>query len=204
VPLGEWVLYKACNQAVAWHRSGLDNLKMSVNISSLQFRQQDFVKIVEQALETSGMPPGLLELEMTESSIMQQIEETISDLNQLKEIGLQLSIDDFGTGYSSMSYLKRFPLDTLKIDRSFVKDLSTEASDAAIVKATIALAKSLELTTIAEGVEDKIQLEFLRRHQCDIIQGYYFSRPLPADQAESIISLAFLPAERTAERGAGT
>ena len=175
---------------------------MSVNISSLQFRQQDFVTTVEQALESSGLPPQLLELEMTESSIMQQVEATISDLILLKEIGLQLSIDDFGTGYSSMSYLKRFPLDTLKIDRSFVRDLSTETSDAAIVKATIALAKSLELTTIAEGVENKTQLEFLRQHHCDLVQGYYFSRPVPAAEAESIIGLGILPAEKTAERGA--
>lgn len=193
VPLGEWVLQTACQQAAALQEIGSKSLKMSVNISSLQFRQHDFVKTVEQALATSRLKPQLLELEMTESSIMQQVEETINDLIKLKEIGLMLSIDDFGTGYSSMSYLKRFPLDTLKIDRSFITDISSEASDAAIVKATIALAKSLEFTTIAEGVEDEKQLSFLRQHGCDLIQGYYFSRPIPVDSLGRLIDLAYLP-----------
>ena len=200
VPLGDWVLQAACREAAKWPQAHGRELRISVNISSLQFRQRDFADTVVSALDVSGLDPRMLELEMTEGSIMQQVDSTIDDLRRLKELGLALSIDDFGTGYSSLSYLKRFPLDTLKIDRSFVKDIASDASDAAIIRATIALAHSLELTTVAEGVEDDAQLEYLRDLGCDLIQGYYFSRPLPAAELGTIIAAGCLPLQPTKAR----
>jgi diguanylate cyclase (GGDEF)-like protein/PAS domain S-box-containing protein len=188
LPIGEWVLQTACNQALAWQQAGFKPMKMSVNLSSHQFRQHGFIQAVQRALDSSRLSPQHLELEMTESVIMQQVNKTIADLKKLKDFGLCLAIDDFGTGYSSMNYLKRFPLDTLKIDRSFVKDISTDTSDAAIVKAIIALAKSLDLITIAEGVEMEAQLSFLREMGCDHIQGYFFSRPLPVNELEQFLT----------------
>lgn len=187
VPIGEWVLQTACNQAFAWQQAGFKKLRMSVNFSGHQFRQHDLIQVIQRVLDSSGLSPHSLELEMTESVIMQQVDKTITNLKRLKEMGLALSIDDFGTGYSSMSYLKRFPLDTLKIDRSFVNDITTSANDAAIIKAIIALAKSLDLTTIAEGVEIEAQLSFLRDEGCDQIQGFLFSRPLPVRELEQFL-----------------
>lgn len=187
LPIGEWVMQVACNQALAWQQAGFKPMRMSVNLSSHQFRQAGFVQTVQKALDSSRLSPDCLELEMTESIIMQQVDKTITDLRRLKEIGLSLSIDDFGTGYSSMSYLKRFPLDTLKIDRSFVNDITQNNSDAAIIKAIIALAKSLDLTTIAEGVEEEAQLLLLRELGCNYIQGFYFSRPLPINDFEQFL-----------------
>ena len=187
VPIGEWVLKTACAQVLVWHRAGFIPLRIGVNVSGRQFRQQDLVKSVKQILDTTRLNPKHLELELTESIIMHDVEETITTLCKLKEIGLNLSVDDFGTGYSSMNYLKRFPLDTLKIDRSFVKDITTDPNDAAITKATIALAKSLDLTTIAEGVETEEQLTFLREQGCDQVQGYLISWPVPAEQVEKLL-----------------
>lgn len=187
VAIGEWVMKEACRQAQAWRQNGLAPIRMGVNISSHQFRQGDLVPMVKQALLDSGLPSSFLELELTESSIMQNVDKTIDILDQLKEAGVNLSVDDFGTGYSSMSYLKRFPLDTLKIDRSFVMDITTDPNDAAIIKAIIAVAKSLGLKTIAEGVETKEQLQFLRNHLCDEIQGFFISKPIPADEVKSFL-----------------
>ncbi len=184
MPIGDWVLQTACQQAVLWQQAGLAPIKMSVNLSSYQFRQQRFIHMVEATLDDAGLDPQYLELEMTESMIMQQVEKTIKDLNELKSLGVSLSIDDFGTGYSSMSYLKRFPLDTLKIDRSFVQDVDENPTDAEIVNAIIALAKSLKLNTIAEGVEQEAQLKCLGDLGCDMAQGYHLSHPLPVDEAE--------------------
>jgi diguanylate cyclase (GGDEF)-like protein/PAS domain S-box-containing protein len=182
VPIGAWVLKEACRQACLWQEAGLAPIRMGVNISSYQFRQGGLVPLVKQALAESGLSPSLLELELTESCIMQDIEATIITLVQLKDLGVTLSVDDFGTGYSSMNYLKRFPLDTLKIDRSFVMDITTDPNDAAIISAIIALAKSLGLKTIAEGVETQEQLQFIRQHLCDEVQGFFISKPLPADE----------------------
>ncbi len=186
--IGEWVLRTACEQMAIWHKAGFNELRVGVNLSSLQFRQGNIVKTIKNILAATGLDPQYLELELTESIMMQDVEETIATLWKLKEMGLKLSIDDFGTGYSSMSYLKRFPLDTLKIDKSFIKDVMTDSDDAAITKATIGLAKGLGLTTIAEGVETKEQLTFLRKQGCDQIQGYFISRPVPAEKVEQLFA----------------
>ncbi|MCK9296698.1 MAG: EAL domain-containing protein [Desulfobulbaceae bacterium] len=184
VDIGQWVLVEACRQAVQWRQAGFAPLRMGVNISSLQFKQQSLAALVRKVLQITGLAPGCLELELTESVIMENVSLVNDTLIQLKELGVNLSVDDFGTGYSSMSYLKRFPLDTLKIDRSFVMDITTDANDAAIIKAIIALAKSLGLKTIAEGVETAEQLAFLQEQGCDEIQGFFISRPLPGLEVE--------------------
>ena len=186
IPIGEWVLRTACAQMAVWHKAGFNRLRIGVNLSSLQFRQHNIVKSIKDILVNTGLDPKYIELEVTESVIMQDVEENIATLRKLKKMGLNLSIDDFGTGYSSMSYLKQFPLDTLKIDRSFIKDILTDPNDAAITKATIGLAKGLGLTTIAEGIETEEQLTFLRKQGCDQIQGYFISRPVPAEEVEQL------------------
>ncbi|MBI2876731.1 MAG: EAL domain-containing protein, partial [Candidatus Tectomicrobia bacterium] len=180
--LGEWVLRAACAQNKAWQDAGLPPLYVSVNLSASQFKQRDLSAIITQALKETGLDPHWLQLELTESVVMGNAEEAIPTLRELKEIGVQLAIDDFGTGYSSLSYLKRFPFDTLKIDRSFVRDVPDAPDNVAIVTAVIALAHNLNLKVTAEGVETEDQLAFLRLHQCDGIQGYLFSRPVPSGE----------------------
>ncbi len=182
IPIGEWVFTTACLQQKKWHASGFDSIQIAVNLSFHQLRQRTFAQTIQEILNTTRANPDQLELELTESVIMQNAEETIRLLNKIKEMGLKLSVDDFGTGYSSLSYLKRFPIDTLKIDRSFVRDIVSDPDDAAIVKAIIAMAKSLNLQVIAEGVETAQQLAYLGEHGCDIMQGYYYSKPVPAEQ----------------------
>jgi diguanylate cyclase (GGDEF)-like protein/PAS domain S-box-containing protein len=180
LPIGEWVLRAACTQNKAWQDAGFPALHVAVNLSGRQFRQKNLVGMIQQMLDETGLKAEHLELEITESVIMEQATESIDTINAMRDLGLHLSIDDFGTGYSSLSYLKRFPIDTLKIDRSFVRDITTDQDDAAIVKAVIALAHSLKLMVIAEGVETAEQLKFLREQGCDEMQGYFFSRPLTA------------------------
>ncbi|MDR3482091.1 MAG: EAL domain-containing protein [Burkholderiaceae bacterium] len=188
VPIGEWVLRTACAQHTAWEKAALfPPIKMAVNLSARQFKQQDIVKMVSRALQETGCDPSSLELEITESIVMENPEAAAATLQQLADMGVCLSIDDFGTGYSSLSYLKRFPIHTLKIDRSFVRDIDSDADDAAIAKAVIALAHSMKLKVIAEGVETVEQLEFLRQQACDQMQGYYLSRPLAAPQLETLL-----------------
>ena len=187
IPLGEWVMRKACEQAVAWQQAGLTPTRMAVNVASQQLTQSDLVTTVKHVLDATGLDGRFLEVEITESSLMSDVESTTKTLWDLKETGLSLSVDDFGTGYSSMSYLKRFPLDALKIDRSFVRDLTVDANDAAITKAVIALARALDLSTIAEGVEQEEQLAFLREQGCDLIQGFLISQPMPADEIGKIL-----------------
>jgi EAL domain-containing protein (putative c-di-GMP-specific phosphodiesterase class I) len=187
VPMGEWVLNTACAQNKAWQESGLPPIGMSVNLSSYQFRQKNLIETIGQALETSGLDPRYLELEITESAIMQNGELTIFILNRLRSIGLRIAVDDFGTGYSSLSYLKRFPVDVLKIDRSFVKDIPEDSDDSAITKAIIAMGHSLGLKVVAEGVETEQQLQFLLRNGCDEMQGYLFSRPATDDTIERFL-----------------
>jgi diguanylate cyclase (GGDEF)-like protein len=189
VPIGEWVLRTACAQVKRWHDEGLA-LRIAVNLSPRQFQQENLIEQVKRALEESGLEPRYLDLEVTESSIMKDAALTIEILRGLKEMGIQISIDDFGTGYSSLSYLKRFPIDVLKIDRSFVRDSSTDAGDAAIVMAIITLAHSLNLKVIAEGVETEEQLRLLRLLRCDEMQGYLFSVPLPAEEFKQILLTA--------------
>lgn len=183
IPLGEWVLNEACRQArVWWKTTSQSSMVIAVNLSALQFKRGDIVATVTNALERSGLLPGQLELELTESILLQDIEVVMKTLRQLKAIGVKISIDDFGTGYSSLSYLKRLAVDKLKIDKSFINDISEDADSAAIVKAMIQLGHTLQLTVIAEGVETDSQLAFLKNFGCDEIQGYLFSRPLPAEE----------------------
>jgi EAL domain-containing protein (putative c-di-GMP-specific phosphodiesterase class I) len=181
VEVGAWVLQTACMQAKAWQEAGFPDLCVAVNLSARQFTQHNLSETVVKALRESGLQPRCLELELTESILIEHSETTLASLRELSGMGIQLAIDDFGTGYSSLSYLTRFPIDTLKVDRSFVHDIATDPDDAAIVQAVIVMAHSLGLTVVAEGVETKDQLDFLRRNRCDEIQGYYFSRPLASE-----------------------
>ncbi len=186
VPISEWVLRTACRTAKSWLDAGIEFGCMSVNISPQQFRQRDFPQRLQQIMAETGLTAEYLELEITESTIMETAEITVAVLMRLKELGLALAVDDFGTGYSSLAYLKRFPIDRLKIDRSFVMDLETDPSDAAIATAVIALAHSLGLSVVAEGVETRGQSDFLSRHGCDSVQGFFYSRPLPEQQAAAL------------------
>ena len=183
VQISAWVLEHACKTAKEWCDQGIPFECISVNISPQEFRQRNFPELVEAVLLETGLPAARLELEITESTLMDSAETTVEMLLRLKALGVTLAIDDFGTGYSSLGYLKRFPIDRLKIDRSFVRDLETDASDAAISSAVIALAHSLGLQVVAEGVETQGQADFLLKRGCDSVQGYLFSRPVPADQA---------------------
>jgi diguanylate cyclase (GGDEF)-like protein/PAS domain S-box-containing protein len=182
VPVGDWVLKAVCRQIKAWQRAGIRVVPVAVNLSPREFAAKDLRKTVMRVLGEHGVEPSLLELEITEGSLMVNTGEVVATLEALGQLGIGISIDDFGTGYSSLSYLKRFPLDALKIDRSFVKDITTDTDDATITRAVISMAHSLGLKVIAEGVETESQLAFLASHACDEIQGYYFARPLPADE----------------------
>ncbi|GAB3548463.1 hypothetical protein GCM10027343_28870 [Noviherbaspirillum agri] len=179
VPIGTWVLRTACRQSVAWKIDGFGDVRVAVNLSARQFYQQDLVATIKSVLDETGIAPHLLELELTESMMMNDVEHAVMLMHELKGLGVHLSIDDFGTGYSSLAYLKRFPIDLLKIDQSFVRDITVDPDDAAIVLSIISLAHSLRLKVIAEGVETQAQLAYLREHGCDYMQGYYFSKPLP-------------------------
>lgn len=183
VPIGELVLRLACQQCRAWQRSISPYLRMAVNLSPVQFHRSDFVQTVTTVLEETGLDPQFLELEITESTIMRNVDKAIATLRELSELGIQLAVDDFGTGYSSFNYLKQFPLRRLKIDQSFVQNLQSNADDRAIVEAIIKLGHSLHLTVIAEGVELYEQLDYLRQSGCDEGQGYYFSRPMTVEDA---------------------
>jgi len=194
VEIGDWVLTTACIEMVRWMQAGLKPLRIAVNVSARQLRRRDFCETVANALTTSGLPPELLELEITESSVMENPQEAIHILERLGRMGVTLAIDDFGTGYSSLAYLKLFPIDHLKIDRSFVADIEHDLNDRAIAFGTIALAHSLGLKVIAEGVETADQLELLRSNGCDEMQGYLFSKPL-----NSAAAFAFLHARHPAE-----
>ena len=196
VPVGAWVLAEACRQAAAWQGSGLPPLRVSVNLSSRQFRSEALFEAVSEALRATGLAPQLLELELTESLLVENVEHAMGVMGKLKAIGVAISIDDFGTGYSSLGYLKRFPIDSLKIDRSFVRDIATSPKDAAIVNAISALARSLGIGLIAEGVEEPWQVEFLRARHCTEMQGYLFSKPLAAEELPAALARRF-PLPRT-------
>ncbi|MBU1275893.1 MAG: EAL domain-containing protein [Proteobacteria bacterium] len=188
VAIGRWVLEQACRQAKAWHDKGHRDLAVSVNLSPRQFQQKDLVPLVTDTLGASGLDPRSLELEVTESMLMSSVDDAIVTLNELSALGVRLSMDDFGKGYSNLYYLKHFPMDTLKIDRSFVRDVAVEPDDASIVDTIINMSRSLKLNVIAEGVEDTDQLRFLRERSCDQMQGFLFSRPLPPDQITQMLT----------------
>jgi len=187
IPVGQWVLEHACLQNVLWQRKGICDLKMNVNMSAKQLLHKNLIKQVNEALDNSGLRPHLLDVEITESLLIDDFSNTIQILDMLNETGISLSVDDFGTGYSSLSYLKRMPVDTLKIDQSFVRDITVNIDDAAIVEAICALSKSLRFKVTAEGVENSQQLEFLRRVGVNAVQGYLFSRPIPAAEVEALL-----------------
>jgi diguanylate cyclase (GGDEF)-like protein/PAS domain S-box-containing protein len=187
VPLGKWVLNTACMQNLAWQRDGLPALRMSVNLSARQFADEHLLEDIAAALAATGMDPRLLELELTESMVMQNTERAGRVLAAIKEMGVRLAIDDFGVGYSSLTHLKRFPIDTLKVDRSFIRDLPQDSEDKALTEAIIAMGKSLNLTVVAEGVETLEQENFLREHACDESQGYYFSRPIAGNEFADLL-----------------
>lgn len=187
VPIGEWVLRTACKQNKAWQLAGFAPLKIAVNISPIQFHQPNFVDIVLSALQDSGLEPQYLELEITEGIAMYHVDHVISKLQTLRNLGVQISMDDFGTGYSSLSYLKKFPINKLKIAQQFVRDITDDPDDAAIVQAIMAMASSLKLNVIAEGVETEEQLAFLLDVKCQEIQGYIYSKPIPAGEFTNLL-----------------
>jgi diguanylate cyclase (GGDEF)-like protein len=187
VPIGEWVLREACAQARAWQEKGLPTVTVAVNLSARQFRQADLVDQVQATLEETGLAPGMLELELTESMIMHDPGSAAETMRHLKDLGVGLSLDDFGTGYSSLNYLRRFPVDHLKIDRSFITDVTSDASAAAMATSVVAIAHSLGIKAVAEGVETREQLDLLAACRCDALQGFLFSKPLPPDEFAGLL-----------------
>ncbi|HTT11295.1 MAG TPA: EAL domain-containing protein [Burkholderiaceae bacterium] len=187
IGIGKWVLRTACTQLMAWQRAGLPTVRVAVNLSPRQLSDPNLIADVRAVLDETGMTPELLELEVTESSVMHHIERAVQVLTALKAMGVRLAIDDFGTGYSSLAQLKRFPIDTLKVDRSFIREIPDDPEDRAIAEAIIAMGRTLSLTVIAEGVETPAQQEFLRKHGCDQMQGFHFSKPIPAHEFAALL-----------------
>ncbi|NGZ28612.1 MAG: EAL domain-containing protein, partial [Magnetococcales bacterium] len=187
LPMGEWILETALRQTTLWHGQGADNLRIAVNLSPKQFQQPTLLPLVAKLLEETSLPPTALELEITESTLMGNLEESIAIMKRLRELGIALALDDFGTGYSSLGYLKRFPVNTLKIDQSFVRELTCDSKDTVIIQAIIGLAHTMDLTVVAEGVETPFQLEFLREQGCDQVQGYLLSKPLPSQDVTKVL-----------------
>ncbi len=185
--IGEWVVREACRQARAWQDQGLTAIRVAVNLSPTQFRHGDLVNTMRRALDDAGLDPRYLEVELTESTVMSDAESSVAILNHLSQMGVLVSVDDFGTGYSSMSYLRRFPVDKLKIDRAFVNEIVSRPDDALIVRAIVSLAHSLKLKVVAEGVETREQLEYLKALGCDQYQGHYFSPAIPAPEFAALL-----------------
>lgn len=194
VPIGRWVMQTACAQNVAWQREGFPPVSMAINVSPRQFSDEKLLRNLDDALTVSGMDPKWLQIEITESMVMLNVKRAFQLLDAIQSRGVRLAIDDFGTGYSSMSMMKRFPVDTIKIDRSFVCDLPHNPEDKAIAQAIISMGKALGLTIVAEGVETIEQHEFLREHACDEIQGFLFSKPVAADKIAELLRLPFVAA----------
>lgn len=187
LPIGRWALETACRQARAWHQGGLLPISVAINVSAVELRAKDFLGNVRQILEQSGLDPSCLELELTETFMMQDWKSTAEILRALKSLGVKIALDDFGTGYSSLSYMKRFPIDALKIDQSFVRDMTTDSDDASIVSAVINMGRSLNMRVIAEGIQTREQLKFLRERQCPEGQGYYFGPPVPGEELTELL-----------------
>ena len=199
VPIGEWVLREACRQYAAWLRQGIGLPHIAVNVSARQFKQKGFVENIGSITRAEGIAPHCLELEITESLLIDSISGVEETLHELRRMGIALGLDDFGTGYSSLAYLRRFPIETVKIDRSFVADLGTSADAGAIATAIIAMAHALDKEVVAEGVETKNQAALLTRMKCDHIQGYYYSRPLaPTEFAQFFAETAVTSASESA------
>jgi EAL domain-containing protein (putative c-di-GMP-specific phosphodiesterase class I) len=197
IELGYWVLREACAQARVWHDLGFQDLSVAVNVSAVQFGHPGLVDRVRGTLAETGLVPTALELELTESVSLQDVETTTGTLHALKDMGVRIALDDFGTGYSSLRYLKQFPLDTIKIDKTFVNDVTTDPVDAALVRSIISLGQIVGLTTVAEGVETQQQFDFLRIENCDRMQGYFFSRPISADAVLALRRQQLQPAIHT-------
>jgi diguanylate cyclase (GGDEF)-like protein len=187
VPLSEWIIYEACSQALQWAHRFPDPVTVSINISAVHFNGYNLENVIAEALQTTGLEPQYLDIELTETSILEDPDQAIDTLHQFKKMGLHVSLDDFGTGYSSLSYLMKLPLDKLKIDQSFIRDMGQNDRGTAIVAATIAMAHSMGLIVIAEGVEEVRHVDLLRQMKCDILQGYYIARPMPAHRIEIMI-----------------
>jgi EAL domain-containing protein (putative c-di-GMP-specific phosphodiesterase class I) len=187
VPIGAWVLRTACRQSRAWQHAGLGPIRIAVNLSARQFAEPNLVREIARVLEETGLSAACLEVEITESLVMGDVESAIRTMRELKQMGVQLSIDDFGTGYSSLSYLRRFPVDVLKIDRSFVRDIPFDEDDAALVAAIIELARGLRMRVIAEGVETEAQLDYLRRRGCDEVQGHVYAQAASGPDVERLL-----------------
>jgi diguanylate cyclase (GGDEF)-like protein len=194
VQIGKWVLGEACAQNKTWQNDGVRYVPVAVNISARQLHDKDLIETVRTVLQTTGLRGEYLEIELTESAVMLNADETINTMASLRGMDVGISLDDFGTGYSSLSYLKRFPVTRLKIDQSFIRDLAVDPDDAAIVRAVIALAQALMLDVTAEGVETSEQVEFLKAHGCGEAQGYYFARPVPAPEMRALLQRGSLPA----------
>jgi EAL domain-containing protein (putative c-di-GMP-specific phosphodiesterase class I) len=213
VPIGKWVLNQACQQLAAWHRAGYKTLRMAVNVSTLQFERQDWMQTISDALKQNDLPPSALEVELTESVVMKNCERAAERLAQLRALGISAAIDDFGSGYSSLKYLQNLPIDTLKIDQSFIRNLDLHGAgqlgNGAIVRAIVTLAQQLGLRVVAEGVETAAELELLRRLGCHLVQGYLFSKPMTAPACDEFLRHSFTgraqtrhakAAEKTASR----
>ena len=195
VPMTRWLVSEVCCQLGTWGRDGLACVPVSINLDATSLQSDGLIAAVEQALAATGLPPSAIEFEVTESSLMRDLERASRMLQNLRALGIKLSIDDFGTGYSSLTYLKRFPVDVLKIDRSFIQDLTTDASDAALTTAIIAMGRSLKLELVAEGVETWEQAHFLSQRGCHLVQGFLFARPLPSNEFADLLEFG-LPGNR--------
>jgi diguanylate cyclase len=188
VPIGEWVLRQACEQSVTWQQQGFSPIRVSVNLSVRQFLRNNFIENVERLLKETGMDPTRLELELTESIAMHNEDYVISKLKALRSIGIQIAIDDFGTGYSSLSYIKKLPINTLKIDKFFLSEIKSDSDDEEITSTIIAMAQSMKLKVIAEGVETKEQFHYLQKQNCNEAQGYLFSKPVTEKEMSSLLN----------------
>ena len=197
IPIGNWVLRESCRQNKVWQDKGLNPITVSINVSARQFNMPNFVDIVRGALEHSGLDPKYLELEITEGMLVSDVQIVINRLNTLRELGCPIAIDDFGTGYSSLGYLTQFPVTTLKIDKSFIQGLEHNVTKEEVARAIIGLSRGLKLEVVAEGAENSFHVDFLRTHGCNTVQGFYFSRPLPADEFEKALEVGFLEGQDT-------